>query len=110
MPWQERLATMIGKSIDIATSCGVIDAYVAYPDDGKAYPLVIIFMDIWGLREELFAIARRVAAEGYYCVVPNLFYREGRFCFERRDDSGRMVSFNKIPEDLQRDMRARRSA
>jgi carboxymethylenebutenolidase len=59
------------------------------------------------LREELFGIARRVAAEGYYCLVPNLFYREGRFRFERRNAEGRMVSFNTLPQDIQIDMRAR---
>jgi len=98
---------MIGRSIDIPTPHGVMDAYAAHPDDGKAYPLVIIFMDIWGLREELFGLARRVAADGYYCLVPNLFYREGKFRYEPRNAEGRTVSFNTLPEDVQRDMRAR---
>ncbi|MEA3024481.1 MAG: carboxymethylenebutenolidase, partial [Alphaproteobacteria bacterium] len=90
---------MLGKTVDIPTPRGVIDAYAAHPGDDKPYPLVILFMDVWGLREELFGIARRVAAEGYYCLVPNLFYREGRFRFERRNAEGRMVSFNTLPQD-----------
>ena len=98
---------MPGKTVDIPTPRGVIDAYAAHPGDDKPYPLVILFMDVWGLREELFAIARRVAAEGYYCLVPNLFYREGKFRFERRNAEGRMVSFNTLPQDIQIDMRAR---
>jgi carboxymethylenebutenolidase len=98
---------MIGKAIDIPTARGVLDAYAAHPNEGKAYPLVIIFMDIWGLREELFGLARRVAAEGYYCLVPNLFYREGKFRYEPRNAEGRMVSFDTLPADVQRDMRAR---
>ncbi len=98
---------MPGKTVDIPTPRGVIDAYAAHPGDDKPYPLVILFMDVWGLREELFGIARRVAAEGYYCLVPNLFYREGKFRFERRNAEGRMVSFNTLPEDIQIDMRAR---
>src|ERR1700686_5485754 len=99
--------TTVGRPIDIPTSRGMIDAYAAHPADDKPYPLVILFMDVWGLREELFALARRVAAEGYYCLVPNLFYREGRFRFEPRNAEGRTVSFNTLPEDIQRDMRAR---
>ncbi len=97
----------MGKSIDIPTPRGVIDAYAAHPGGDKPHPLVVLFMDVWGLREELFAITRRVAAEGYYCLAPNLFYREGKFRFERRNAEGRMVSFNTLPEDIQRDMRAR---
>ena len=84
-----------------------MDAYVAHPSDGNPHPLVIIFMDIWGLSEELFGIARRVAGEGYYCVVPNLFYRGGKFSYEPRDADGRMLSFVKLPQDIQKGMRAR---
>ncbi len=62
-------------------------------------------MDIWGLREELFAIARRVAAHGYYCVVPNLFYRDGKIRYERRNAAGKMVSFDTLPAALQEEMR-----
>ena len=98
---------MIGKSVDIPTPHGAMDAYVAHPDGGAPHPLVVLFMDIWGLREELFGIARRVAAEGYYCIVPNLFYREGKFDCARRDAGGRMMSFKLLPQDVQDEMRAR---
>jgi carboxymethylenebutenolidase len=99
--------TMRARSIDIPTPDGVMDAYVAHPDRDGTFPLVILFMDIWGLREELFAITRRVAAEGYYAMVPNLFHREGKFSFVKLDRDGRAVSFNLLPEDVQQDMRAR---
>jgi carboxymethylenebutenolidase len=82
-----------------------MDAYVAHPDG--TFRLVVLFMDIWGLREELFAITRRVAAEGYYAVVPNLFYREGQFNLTQRNAGGRAVSFHLLPEDVQQEMRAR---
>ncbi len=98
---------MIAKPIDIPTPDGAMDAYLACPDGTGARPLVILFMDIWGLREELFAIARRVAAEGYSCIVPNLFYREGKFSLEQYDAQGRAISFNLLPDDLQQSMRAR---
>lgn len=98
---------MIASSIDIPTPDGVMDAYAAHPDEHAPFPLVILFMDIWGLREELFGIARRVAAEGYYCLVPNLFHREGKFSFVKLDSAGRAVSFHLLPEDIQREMRVR---
>lgn len=97
---------MIGRSLDIPTADGVMDAYAAHPDSGGPFAPVILFMDIWGLREELFAIARRIASQGYYCVVPNLFYRAGKIRYERRDALGKMVSFETLPAALQEEMRA----
>ena len=97
---------MIGKSIEIPTPDGIMDGYAAHPAGAGPFPLVVLFMDIWGLREELFAIVRRIAADGYYCVVPNLFYREGKIRYERRNADGRMVSFDTLPPALQEEMRA----
>ncbi len=96
---------MIGRAVDIPTPHGTMDGYAAHPDGGGRFALVVLFMDVWGLREELFAIARRVAAHGYYCVVPNLFYREGKIRYERRNASGKMVSFDTLPVALQEEMR-----
>ncbi|MCW5694645.1 MAG: dienelactone hydrolase family protein [Pseudolabrys sp.] len=92
--------------VDIPTPDGTMDGYAAWPGGDGPFPLVIMFMDIWGLREELFGLARKVAAEGYYCVVPNLYYRRGRIRYERRNAAGRMVSFDTLPQDLQQEMLA----
>jgi carboxymethylenebutenolidase len=94
------------RAIDIPTADGMMDAYAAWPRGEGAFPLVIMFMDIWGLREELFALARKVAAQGYYCVLPNLYYRQGKLRFERRNAAGRMVSFDTLPLDMQQEMLA----
>ena len=61
-------------------------------------------MDIWGLREELFDIACRIAERGYYAVVPNLFYRHGKIRYERRNAAGKMLSFDTLPAALQTEM------
>ncbi len=97
---------MNASAVDIATADGTMDAYVASPGGQGPFPLVMMFMDIWGLREELFALARKVADQGYYCVLPNLFYRKGRVRYERRNADGRTVSFDTLPEDLKTEMLA----
>ena len=41
-------------------------------------------------------VARRVATVGYYCMVPNLYYRQGRIRHEFRDERGRMISLGAL--------------
>ena len=51
-----------------------INAYVAYPVvKGKA-PAVIVVHEWWGLNAQIRSIARRLAAEGYVAIVPDLYH------------------------------------
>ncbi|MFN3658115.1 MAG: dienelactone hydrolase family protein [Pseudolabrys sp.] len=91
---------------DIQTPSGTMDTFVARPAQGGPFPLVVLLMDIWGLREELFEITRRVARQGYFAALPNLFYRHGKLRFGRRNADGKMVSFAALPPDIREHMRA----
>jgi carboxymethylenebutenolidase len=96
---------MIESMAEIATPDGRMDAFVTHPQEGGPFPAVVILMDIWGLREELFDVAQKVAMAGYYGVVPNFYYRQGPVRFEFRDERGRMKSFEIIPEEARLRMR-----
>src|SRR5262245_19984572 len=96
---------MIESMTDIETPDGRMDTFVCHPEGSGVFPSVLILMDIWGLREELFDIARKVAVTGYHCVVPNFWYRQGRVRFEFRDNRGSMKSFEHIPAEAQKAMR-----
>jgi carboxymethylenebutenolidase len=100
---------MIEKFVDIPTADGRMDAFVTHPEEGAPFPAVVVLMDIWGLREELFDIARRVATVGYHCTVPNFWYRRGKVRYEFRDEKGRMRSLNVIPKEVQNEMHANMS-
>lgn len=63
------------QMIDIKTPDGVCDAFIAYPDDTKQYPAVLLLMDAYGLRDYLHEMASKIASQGHYVLVPNLFYR-----------------------------------
>ena len=63
-------------NIDIKTSDGICDAYLAYPSEGKEFPAVILFPDAFGPRLSIYEMAQIMAGHGYYVLVPNLFYRE----------------------------------
>ena len=97
---------MIESLLDVPTSDGVMDVFVTHPETGGPFPGVVLFMDVWGLREELFDIARKVAVTGCYCAVPNFYYRDGRVRFELRDEHGRMLSIDRIPDEMRTSMRA----
>jgi carboxymethylenebutenolidase len=88
------------RVLEIPTPFGRMDTFVTHPEQDGPFPAVIIYMDIWGVREELFEIARRVGTVGYYCMVPNLYYREGKVRHEFRDAENRMISLHTL--DLER--------
>ena len=83
----------------IPTDDGAIDTFVTRPSEGGPFPPVFIFMDVWGLREELFDVARRIATVGYFGVVPNFYYRQGRIKNEYRNAKGQMITLDALPAD-----------
>ncbi|MFC0507000.1 dienelactone hydrolase family protein [Micromonospora costi] len=65
-------------TVDVTTSDGTADAYLARPDGDGPFPAVLVFMDAFGLRRRMAEMAERIAERGYVVLVPNLFYRAGR--------------------------------
>ena len=80
---------MIEQDVVINTRYGRQPGYAACPSEPGAYPPVIIYMDAPGFRDELKIHARRIARHGYFCLVPDLYYRLGtlRFDVARRDEA-----------------------
>jgi carboxymethylenebutenolidase len=69
---------MIEQTLDITTKGGAMETFVCHPERHGPYPAVFLLMDAPGIREELRDMARRLAAVGYYVLLPNLYYRAGR--------------------------------
>ena len=63
------------QATEIRTTDGICPAYAAWPAAGGPFPAVLVMMDGIGYRPVLQAVADRLAAAGYYALVPNLFYR-----------------------------------
>jgi len=78
------------SEVEVATRDGSMAAFFASSQQSRAFPIVIVYMDIWGIRDELRQIARNVAALGYCCALPDLFYRDGKVRHNFRDASGRI--------------------
>jgi len=63
---------------EIPTPSGLMEAFVTHPEEDGPFPAVIVYMDVFGLREELYDVARRIATVGYYAMVPDFYYRNGK--------------------------------
>ena len=64
--------------VDIPCSAGSMNTFVTFAEHDEPQPLILLLMDAGGMREELCDMARRLAAAGYYVMVPNLYYRLSR--------------------------------
>ncbi|MDP3245386.1 MAG: dienelactone hydrolase family protein [Polaromonas sp.] len=85
---------MIEQHIDIPGADGAMNSFVVCPEEGGPHPVVLFYMDAPGKREELHDMARRIAAVGYYVVLPNLYYRRSRdFWLTERTDQQMAVMF-----------------
>src|SRR5277367_4093970 len=80
---------MYEKEVIVTTKYGQCPSFVACPEGPGPYPGIIFYMDAPGIREELRNMARRIARHGYFCLLPDMYYRLGhlRFDVHRRDES-----------------------
>jgi carboxymethylenebutenolidase len=69
---------MIEREVDIANAGLPMGTFVCHPERGGPHPVILFLMDAPGMREELRDMARRLAAVGYYVLLPNLYYRTER--------------------------------
>ena len=89
--------------LDIETPDGPMHTFTCWPDGANGnkgpFPAIVFYMDAPAIREELYDMARRFAAEGYYVILPDLFYRFGIIRFPQRNQYSRAV-WQAIMKDL----------
>jgi carboxymethylenebutenolidase len=97
----EALATakVVETDVTIATGDGNADAVLFHPAGKGAWPAVLLWPDILGLRPVFREMGRRLAAQGYTVLVPNPFYRSqrapvvtGSFDFNKPDDRASLMA------------------
>ena len=97
---------MYEQLVEITTPSGAMETFITRPQDGSPFAPVVLYMDIWGVREELYDIARKVATVGYCCLVPDLYHRQGRVRHAFYDDNGRMITLESLSEERKEMVRA----
>ncbi|MFT5175194.1 MAG: carboxymethylenebutenolidase [Gammaproteobacteria bacterium] len=76
---------------NLQTPEGTMPTFVVHPDGDGPFPVVLFYMDAPAIREELYDMARRIAAQGYYVLLPDLFYRFGVIRFPVRTPKSSFV-------------------
>jgi carboxymethylenebutenolidase len=61
----------------IRTLDDIMPAYVARPRQGETAPTLLLIHEVFGLDRYIRDVAHRLAAQGYFVLVPDLFVRQG---------------------------------
>ncbi len=67
------------EKIELKTQDGSLDCYIFKPGEGGKYPVVIMYMDAFGPRTGLFEMCERLTRNGYFVILPDLYYRGGKY-------------------------------
>jgi carboxymethylenebutenolidase len=67
------------SKIEIQTKDGTCPSYVYRPTGNGPWPAVLVFMDGIGIRPAMLEVGERLAANGYFVLLPDLFYRAGPY-------------------------------
>lgn len=65
--------------ITIETRDGRCPSYVFRPSGSGPFPAVLVFMDGVGIRPAMLEVGERLATYGYFVLLPDLFYRSGKY-------------------------------
>lgn len=105
-------AAVVETDVAIKTPDGTADAALYYPQGKGSWPAVLLWPDVMSLRPVFREMGRRLAAEGYVVLVPNLYYRakkapviEGAFNFANPEDRAKITPLRATvtPEGTARD-------
>jgi carboxymethylenebutenolidase len=81
-----------------------IEGYLALPDGGgEGLPGVVVVHEIWGLEEHIEDVARRLAAEGYAALAPDLYTGEWREVMSDERIAAGMAFLRSASQEVQRD-------
>ena len=104
------------ETITIHTDDGDAPAYVFTPAGDGPWPGVLFFIDGIGMRPAMHELGERLAREGYYVLMPDVFWRAGAYTAPDpkalfSDPAVRQAWFQKVfahaqPPMIMRDTRA----
>jgi len=83
------------ETVTIKTNDGDMKSFTFWPDATGPFAPVVLFMDAPGIREELFDFCRRIAEQGYFVLLPDMYYRLGELRFDYAQLGDESLPFRK---------------
>jgi carboxymethylenebutenolidase len=74
------------QMVEIPSGAGTMPAFLARPRSAGRLPAVIVVMEAFGLNDHIKDVAKRIAAEGYVTLAPDLYWRGGKGRTAKYDD------------------------
>ena len=93
---------MIEDEIFLETKDGLLDCRIFFKNT-QTFPPIIFYMDAPAIREELREMCRKIAANGYNVILPNLFYRhgtEGNYPFDQKHYKNQKEEYKKMLDTM----------
>jgi carboxymethylenebutenolidase len=76
--------------VKVSAADGDMPALLARPTAAGKHPAVVVVMEAFGLNDHIKDVAKRLAAEGYVVLAPDIYYRE----------PNNVVGYDQLPEAL----------
>lgn len=68
---------MSKQTVTIHTADGPMDGFLAKPNRPGRLPALVVMQEAFGVNSHMKQVCRRLAAEGYVTLAPELFHRDG---------------------------------
>src|SRR5262245_24644620 len=79
------------RMTEVPVAGGAMPVFVSQPEGTGPFPVVLVIMEAFGLNAHIQDVARRIAAEGYGTVAPDLYWRGGK---------NRSVGYDQLPQAI----------
>jgi carboxymethylenebutenolidase len=89
---------IVADTVRIPAEGAMLPAYMAHPQQGGQWPLILVVQEIFGVHEHIKDVCRRLAKLGYLAIAPELFFRQGDV--SRLKDHNEIISMvvSKVPD------------
>jgi carboxymethylenebutenolidase len=78
------------EMVSVPAPDGAMQGFLARPAAPGKYPAVVVVMEAFGLNGHIKDVAKRIAAEGYVALAPDMYYRE----------KNAVVGYDNLPEAI----------
>lgn len=92
-------AGIVADMVRIPAEGAMMPAYIAHPEHGSQWPMILVVHEIFGVHEYIRDVCRRLAKLGYLAVAPDLFQRRGDV--SNLSDINQIIStvVSKVPDE-----------